>query len=132
GSQPPKQLTTMEDDTFVLSWTRDSKSILIGHDKDGDERETIYKLDIESAPHPVRLSDDHPEYFIHGGQLHPNNKWLVYGANYDFAVRKEIEPTWIYRQDLQTGERRVLAKPVKGGYVVPDLNDQGTWVLYNR
>jgi len=78
------------------------------------------------------LTEAEPNYFICGGQLHPNGRWLVYGANVDAATGSEIEPTWIYRRDLQTGERTVLARPAKGGSATPELNSSGTHVLYPR
>jgi dipeptidyl aminopeptidase/acylaminoacyl peptidase len=78
------------------------------------------------------FTEPEPNYFIRGGHLHPNGRWLVYGANVDDATGQEIEPTWVYRLDLDTGERRVLARPRKGGYVLPNLSPTGTHILYGR
>jgi dipeptidyl aminopeptidase/acylaminoacyl peptidase len=50
----------------------------------------------------------------------------------DVSTRQEIEPTWIYRHNLETGERRPLAKPIKGCYTTPLLNLQGSHILYSR
>ena len=79
-----------------------------------------------------RHTEPEPNYFLRGGDLHPNSRWLVYGANVDAATGCEIEPTWIYRLDLETGERRVLARPEKGAWIVPDLSPIGEHVLYRR
>jgi dipeptidyl aminopeptidase/acylaminoacyl peptidase len=78
------------------------------------------------------LTDADPHYFLRGGQLHPNGRWLVYGANYYFAQGEEIEPTCVYRHDLESGERRLLARPERSGYHSPALNVAGTHVLYTR
>src|SRR4030042_1446285 len=43
-----------------------------------------------------------------------------------------MEPTWGYRQDLQSGERRILARPKRAGMVWPELNASGTHILYSR
>jgi len=56
----------------------------------------------------------------------------VYGANFDVTAGQEIEPTWIYRHDLVTGERTLLACPEKGGDIWPQLSPSGTHVLYVR
>jgi dipeptidyl aminopeptidase/acylaminoacyl peptidase len=78
------------------------------------------------------LTQADPNYFVRGGDLHPNNRWLVFGANVDMATGQEIEPTWIYRLDLETGEQRLLASPRKGGYIWPELSPDGQFVLYSR
>jgi hypothetical protein len=56
----------------------------------------------------------------------------VYGANFDVTAGQEIEPTWLYRHDLVTGARRVLARPDQSVYYEPKLNAQGTHILYVR
>ena len=61
------------------------------------------------------LTEPEPNYYLRGGELHPNGRWLVYGANVDVATGEEIEPTWIYRHDLETGERVRAGSPRKGG-----------------
>ena len=56
----------------------------------------------------------------------------VYGANVDAEGGEDIEATWIYRHDLATGERLALARPRRGSYYAPRLNDSGDPVLYHR
>ena len=92
----------------------------------------MFRVDVAHPEVLVPLTEPEPNYFIRGGDLHPNGRWLVYGANVDVSTGEEIEQTWIYRHDLETGERRVLARPEKGAYIVPELNAQGTHVLYSR
>jgi dipeptidyl aminopeptidase/acylaminoacyl peptidase len=104
----------------------------VEQDHDGNERARLFRVDLARPLTMAPLTEPDPHYFVRGGQLHPNGRWLVYGANFDFAKHEEIEPTWIYRHDLQTDERLPLAKPEKGGYIVPDLNAPGTHILYTR
>jgi dipeptidyl aminopeptidase/acylaminoacyl peptidase len=132
GSAPPVRLTETPEDTIVVSWTPDSRSVVVAQDHDGDERNQLFRVDLARPGVIAPLTESSPPYFLRGGQLHPNGRWLIYGANYDVATRKEIEPTWLYRHDLQTGERKVLARPQKATYVSPELNEQGTHILYNR
>lgn len=132
GSTPPVRLTQSKQDTMLVAWTMDSKSIIVSQDHDGDEREQLFRIDIDRTPAMIPITKPHPDFFLRGGDLHPNRRWLIYGANYDFQSGKEQEETWVYRDDLETGEKKVLAKPKKAGYVVPDLNPQGTMILYNR
>ena len=55
---------------------------------------------------------------------------LYYGANYDFERRQLLEPTWVYRHDLHTGQRTPLARPLRPAYVLTELNLAGTQLIY--
>ncbi len=132
GSSPPVRLTETIDNTYLVSWSPDSRAVLVEQDRGGNERAQLLVVDLERPLVMVPLTEPEPSYFIRGGDLHPNGRWLVYGANVDAETGEEIDPTWIYRHDLETGERWVLARPEKGGYIWPDLSPGGTHVLYTR
>jgi len=132
GSAAPTRLSNTADDTVLIGWTPDSGAVIVAQDRDGDERAQLFRIDLAQPDQLVPLTDAQPNYYIRGGALHPNKRWLVYGANVDMASGDEIEPTWVYRHDLETGERVVLARPHKGGHTVPQLSPTGAHVLYNR
>jgi dipeptidyl aminopeptidase/acylaminoacyl peptidase len=132
GSAPPIRLTGTADNTYLVSWTPDSRAVIVEQDRDGNERAQLFCIDLDHPLDMIPLTEPEPNYFIRGGELHPNGRWLVYGANVDIETGEEIEPTWIYRHDLETGERRILAQPEKGGYIWPDLSPTGTHLLYGR
>jgi dipeptidyl aminopeptidase/acylaminoacyl peptidase len=132
GSQAPLQLTQTTENTRLVSWAPSSKAVVVAQDRGGDERFRLFRVNLDNPCQMILLTDADPKYFLRGGQLHPNGRWLVYGANYDFEKNQELEPTWLYRQDLVSGERLVLARPEKGVYMEPSLNPQGTHVVYNR
>src|SRR5207248_8422135 len=121
-----------EDNTLVVSWTPDSRAVLAIQDHHGDERFCLYRLDLDRPGEMTPLTEQHPNYFLRGGQLHSNGRWLVYAANTDAATGEELEPTWVYRHDLQAGERLPLARPRCGLYYIPQMNEQGTHILYAR
>ena len=132
GTARPAAFTETPEATFLVSFTPDSRSIIVGEDKNRNERVRLFEVYIDRPKRMIPLTEEEPPFFIRGGALHPNRKWLVYGANYDEERRREIEPTWVFKQDLETGERTALAKPKKPTWLVPQLNIQGTHVLYNR
>jgi len=132
GSRPPIALTHTPELTRLESWSPDSGSVIVGQDRGGNERTQLLRVFLDRPLEMVPLTEADPPYFIRGGDLHPNGRWLVYGANYDFEQQREIEPTWIYRHDLATGERLPLARPEKGAWIIPQLNRTGTHVLYAR
>ncbi len=132
GSRPPLRLTQTEDDTILINWTPDSRSVLMLQDKDGNERYQIFRVDMDKPLKMIPLTEADPNYVLRGGDMHPEGRWVVYGANFDVATGQEIEATWIYRHDLQTGERLPLACPKKPAFAWPRLNDAGTHILYGR
>jgi dipeptidyl aminopeptidase/acylaminoacyl peptidase len=133
GSRPPLRLTeTVEGDTEVVSWTPDGEAVLVSQDKDGDERAQLFLVRLAEPGGMEPLTEPEPNYFLRGGQLHPNGRWLIYSANLDAQSGEEIETDRLYRHDLQTGERLVLARPERGSIFEPDLNRPGTCVLYRR
>jgi dipeptidyl aminopeptidase/acylaminoacyl peptidase len=48
------------------------------------------------------------------------------------ATGAEIEPNWVSRHDLATGERLVLARPEKANWGHPRLSPTGEQILYMR
>lgn len=131
GSGEPKRLTETDDNTFLLGWTPDSNAVLVTQDKDGNERDRIFRVNIDEpfVMHP--LTEDNPDYFLRGGELTKDGKYLIYGANIDTETGEEIEPTVVIRHNLETGERVTLARPESSGFNIPELSPDDKWVLYD-
>jgi dipeptidyl aminopeptidase/acylaminoacyl peptidase len=132
GTSAPVRLTDTPELTMLVSWTPDSRAVLVQQDQGGNERYQLFRVDVDTPGVLLPLTEAAPNYFLRGGQLHPNGSWLIYAANFDCNTNEEIEPSWVYRHDLETGERRPLACPRQGGYYVPQMNVQGTHILYTR
>ncbi len=132
GSAPPVALTHTPEATEFVDWTPDGRGVLVAEDHNGDERVRLFRVDLDAPGIMHPLTEAHPPYFLRGGQLSPDGRYLYYGANYDFAKGRLIEPTWIYRHDLHTGERYPIARPQKPAWTAPQLNRQGTHILYAR
>jgi pimeloyl-ACP methyl ester carboxylesterase len=132
GSSSPIRLTDNPDNTYLVSWTPDSQAVIVAQDKDGNERDQLFRIDLDQPLNMYPLTEYEPNYYIQGGQLHPKEHWLVYAANFDVDTGEELEESWLYRHDLTTKERVVLAKPQKAAQMTPQLNHQGTQILYYR
>jgi dipeptidyl aminopeptidase/acylaminoacyl peptidase len=133
GSHPPLRLTeTVEGDSEVVSWTSEGDAVLVSQDNNGDERVRLFLVRLTEPGAMEPLSAASPNYYLRGGQLHIDGRWLIYAANLNAESGEESETDRLYRHDLQTDERLVLAKPEKGSIHWPELNRQGTHVLYSR
>lgn len=132
GSTPPIRLTETDQNTFLVSWTPDSRAVIVEQDKDGDERVQLFRINLTSPRILNPLTEPEPNYYIRGGTLHPRENWLVYAANVHPESGEETEETYIYRHDLDSEKRVPLAHQEKGGYTVPKLNAQGAHILYAR
>ena len=133
GSAPPVRLTaSAEGDTAVASWTPEGEAILVTQDTDGDERARLYRVRLDAPEVMEPLTGPEPNYYLGGGQLHPNGRWLFYSANLDAESAEETEEDRLYRHDREGGGLLMLARPERGSIPVPELNPQGTHVLYTR
>ncbi len=126
GSQPPIPLDPYSRSYRAVSWTPDLQAVIVSEDHDGDEYSRLFRVDIGQPLHMLPLTEDRPAYFIRGGMLHPNGRHLFYGANFDFEQGKLIDPTWLYRHDLISGEHVTIARPSIPNWLVPQLNRLGT------
>lgn len=131
GSSAPRSLELASEDAMVTAWAPDSSAVILAGDRDGDERVRLYRARVDGGG-PEPLTEAAPRCYITGGAAHPNGRWIVYTANRDAAGDREIEAAAIYRHDLSTGERRVLAHPSSAARTAPALNRSGSHVLYFR
>ncbi len=132
GSSTPIRMTDSDQNVFFVSWTPDSQAIIVEQDQDGDERVQLFRIDLDRPRSLGLLTEPQPNYYISGGSLHPNENYLVYGANRNPEIGAETEEAYIYRHDLKTGERMPLARTLAGVSTLPKLNSTGTHILYAR
>lgn len=132
ASTPPLRLTKSNDHILVRGWSPDSRHILAGRDKGGDEREQLLLLDPAIPFEIVPLTAETPDFFLYGGVLHPNGKWLFYCAQFDPHDARGRSGACILRQDIATGEIRTIAGMLQGEGTGPLLSPDGKFLLYHR
>lgn len=130
GSAPPQAWVANDRDCDWLFWAPDSRSIILGQSRDGDERVGLSRIPLDGAGRD--LTERRPDFYIHGGQIDPSGRHLIYAANRDPATGQEIETHVIYRHEIATGERVALARLARAAYVTPRLSPDGRQVLYYR
>ncbi|MFM9841340.1 MAG: prolyl oligopeptidase family serine peptidase [Dongiaceae bacterium] len=129
---PPLRLTESKDHVLVRGWSPDSRFILAGRDKGGDEREQLLLIDPAKPFEVVPLTAETPDFFLYGGVLHPNGEWLFYCAQFDPHDAQGRSGASILRQDLATGEIRTIARMLQGEGTGPLLSPDGNYLLYHR
>jgi len=132
GRTPPFRLGGIGLAARVVSWSADSRSVLIEREDDGDERAWLCRIDLEQPAETIVLTPVRPRFFVRGGSLHPDGRTLIYGANVDVATCQPIEPTCVIRRDLISGGEIELARPAGGGENAPVLSPTGDHVVYFR
>jgi len=128
----PVALSHTPEMTINVNFYPKSDAVIVAEDIARNERIALYRIDLHEPTKMQRLTQYNPPYFLRGGQVDLSEKWLIYAANYDFDNKKVIEPFWVYKQNLENGEKIPLAKPTKPNFLVPELNKRATHILYNR
>ncbi|MFW9964665.1 MAG: S9 family peptidase [Candidatus Sifarchaeia archaeon] len=125
-------LTKTPEVTIIKDWSPDSKSILVGEDKAKNERVTLFRVFLDSPGQMEPLTEIEPSFFLHGGRFGPRGDFITYSINYDYDIKKETETYRIIVQDLESGSKTVIARPDKPTYMMPSIDPNGRYVLYNR
>jgi dipeptidyl aminopeptidase/acylaminoacyl peptidase len=131
GSTPPRCLVQNDDDFHVEDWWPDSQSLLLSGTKDGAERVRLYRQPLAGGASTL-LTEASPNFYINGGRVLADGRSLVYAANLDASSGRAIEPAWIYRHDLATGRRILLARPERAHHDTPLPSPDGQRLLYAR
>jgi dipeptidyl aminopeptidase/acylaminoacyl peptidase len=126
-----RHLTAPPGDAHPVSWSFDGRQLVVARSHDGDERDALFRVDVDSG-REIRLTERPGDHFIFGGALHPNGRWLFYGATKDFESGRLLESAWLWRHDLVTGERRCVARLAGSHQPVPLLCPDGNGILYAR
>lgn len=101
-------------------WTRDDKHIIFAKDTDGDEKNNLYKLNLETLAVEQLTKEDSQEY---AGQVSPDNKTLSLTSTRAGQMN-------LYKLNLSTLAYEQLTEfknPAFGGKWSPD----GQWLSFN-
>jgi dipeptidyl aminopeptidase/acylaminoacyl peptidase len=127
-----KALTNNSEYTTIQDWAPDSKSIIVAQDKSRNERTTLYRVFIDSPLEMEPITELEPNHFMRGGYFGPDGRFVVYAVNYDYDIKKETETFRVVVQDIETGKKKVIARPDKPNFAELSLEPRGKYVLYSR
>ena len=129
---PLTPLSNNKELSFLIDWFPDSKSVMISQDIEGNERSTYYRIFLDKPNELIPLTTMNPEFYIRGGSITKDGKFLFYSANYDFENNKELETSTLVSHNLETGKITTLTTGSKSYDMYPEVNNQGKLLLYNR
>ncbi len=113
GSGPPRRLTETQDDTQLLSWAPDGRSLVVAEDRGGDERGQLFRLTLDRAMTP--LTEPSPAWFPHGGEIDPSGRYLVLAGNVDPATGRTLEASWVFKASAARWRGRSSPTPMRRG-----------------
>ncbi len=132
GQSKLNTLTKTIETTIFYEWWPNSKSILVGEDRGGNERVTLFRVYLEEPLKLHPLTKLSPNFYLRSPSISPDGKILYYFANYDFKKLKETEVSHLYSHSLSDEEINLLTSPEKPAYNEGFLNLNGTRILYCR
>jgi dipeptidyl aminopeptidase/acylaminoacyl peptidase len=103
-----------------FSWTRDDAAIIFAKDKDGDEQNNLYRLELGTGE-LTQLTDD-PKTQEYAGEVHPDNRRIAVMSNRAGQMN-------VFTLDMETLEWRTLtsfAAPAFAGKWSKD----GAWLAF--
>lgn len=131
-SIPLTALTHNDEFSYIIDWFPDSKSVIVSQDAAGNERSTYYRVYLDKPNKLIPITQISPEFYIRGNSITKDGKSLFYSANYDFVNEKELETSNLVCQNLENDEIITLTMGTKSYDMYPEINNQGTLLLYNR
>lgn len=132
GSAAPRQVTEGSDHFFVHGIGEDGQTLILAQGKGGNEHDRLFRLDLADGAKPVALTPEQSDHYVFGGTLHADGRSLLYTADHDYEAKAGTDGSWLYVQDLVTGQRRVMARAQSIVDRAPDISPDGRYALYHR
>jgi dipeptidyl aminopeptidase/acylaminoacyl peptidase len=103
-------------------WTRDDREIVFARDRDGDEQNNLFKLDVETGA-VVQLNDD-PRTQEYAGEVHPDNALMAVMSNR--AGQMNVFTLDLRQESHEWRQLTRFASPAFAGRWSPD----GRWLAF--
>lgn len=132
GSAPPERLTFGSDHFSIRDVSRDGGRLILAQSLHASEHDHLFLLDRGRAGRLTQLTPEQNDHYVYGGIFSRDGASVIFTANFDYDSGKPTEGGWVWRQDLATGERRVLAKSTTPFETGPTLSPDGRSLLWHR
>lgn len=103
-----------------FAWTRDDKAIIFVKDKDGDEQNNLFKLDIETGE--VKQLNDDPKTQEYVGKVAPDNRHIAVMSN----RAGQMNVFSLHLETLEWQQLTHFSAPAYGG----EWREDGKWLAF--
>lgn len=131
GSTVPRRLTDGADHFNVNGIAADGSRLIVSQSRSSNEHDRLFLLSRDSGTLEP-LTPEQSDHYVFGGSFHPDGRSILYSADIDYLSGKGTDGSWLYVQDLATGERRVIARARSMIERTPEISPDGRRVLYHR
>jgi dienelactone hydrolase len=133
GSAPPRRLTHGTDHFGIRDVSPDGSRLLLAQSVHANEHDHLLLLDRETRT-LTQLTPTQSTHYVYGGAFAADGRKVFFLADTDYATGEVTQGSWLWEQDLQTGDRRCLVRSDSPPhfYVGPRLSPDGTQLLWHR
>lgn len=133
GSAPPRQLTEGTDHFLIRDVSPDGARLLLAQSVHANEHDHFLLLDRVTGALD-QLTPTQSTHYVYGGCFSADGRAIFFLADMDYASGEVTKGSWLWRQDLATGERTCLVRSDSPphSYVGPRLSPDGTRLLWHR
>ena len=128
GSKAPERLTHGQDHFYARSLSEDGNKVVLAQSIGSNEHDRLFLLD-RTRGDVKALTPLQADSYVFGGVLTDDGTAVVFAADSDTAGQV-AEGTRIYRLDLASGIRTMLAQSTSVCDFAPELSPDGRLVLY--
>ncbi len=133
GSAPPRMLTDGEDHFSIRDVAPDGGRLLLAQSVNANEHDHLLLLDRQTGA-LTQITPVQDTHYVYGGAFSADQRAVFFLADHDYASGQVTTGAWLWRQDLESGERTCLARADSPPhfYVGPQLSPDGTRLLWHR
>ena len=110
GSAPPERLTFGDDHFLIRDVSDDGHLLVLAQSRDACERDRLWLLNRAKANRLTELTPAQETHYVLGGVLSPDAQTIYFVANFDYGAGTVMQGGWVWRQDIASGGRTLLAR----------------------
>ncbi len=132
GRASAERLTHSDDHVFLRGVNADGSRLIVAMSENACEHDRLWLLDRGQGNRMEPLTPAQQDHYVYGGTFLPDGQSFVFMADYDYQKGAVTAGGWLYRQDIASGRRQVLAETTSPFEYGPELSPSGRQILWHR
>ncbi len=132
GSGSPERLTHGADHFSIRDVSPDGRRLILAQSVHANEHDHLLLLDRDRENALTQLTPTQDSHYLYGGSFAKDGASVLFLADFDYEAGVGTAGGWLWRQDLESGQRTCLARsdtPFDHG---PRLSPDGRRILWHR